>query len=375
MALILSEDQLLLRETAQTFLTDNSPVKRMRDLRDENDATGFTRPLWKEMADLGWVGILLSEEHGGSEMGLAELGVVMLECGRVLAPEPLLSSVLLGGNAVRLSDNEAAQKDVLPALATGDRLLAMALEETGRFAPYAIETTAKESGGSYTIDGAKRYVLDGHVADQIVVVARTSGSTGDREGLSLLLVDANAPGVSIERTTMLDGRNAAHVKFEGVEVGADQLLGNADLLDAVLDQATVALAAEMLGTAEETFERTLTYLKDREQFGVKIGTFQALKHRAGEMFSELEFARSIVLDALSAVDEGREDAPQSVSAAKAQCSKAARLIGAEAIQMHGGTGMTDEEDIGLFFKRLKAAELSLGDTTYHQRRFASLQGY
>ncbi len=375
MALTLSEEQLLLRETAQTFLADNSPVSRMRELRDANDGTGFTRALWKEMADLGWLGILLAEEHGGSEMGVAELGVVMLECGRVLAPEPLLSTVLLGSNAIRLSENEALQKDVLPAVAEGDRLIAFALEEARRFNPYAIETTAESKGGAYAINGSKRYVLDGHVADQIVVVARTGGASGEREGLALFLVDANASGVSIQRTHMIDGRNAAHVEFSDVEVGADRMLGDADLLDRVLDQATVALAAEAIGTAEEAFERTLTYLKEREQFGVKIGTFQALRHRAAEMFSELEFARSTVLDALSAVDEDRADAKQAVSAAKAQVSKTARLIGAEAIQMHGGTGMTDEEEIGLFFKRLKAAEITLGDDTYHLRRFASLQGY
>jgi len=375
MALTLSEEQLLLRDSAQSFLADHSPVSRMRELRDENDADGFTRALWKEMADLGWLGILLREEHGGSEMGLGELGVVMLECGKVLAPEPLLSTLLLGANAVRLGENEALQKDILPAVAEGDRLIALALEETGRFAPFAISTTAQESSGSFTLNGHKRFVLDGHVADQLVVVARTAGAAGDRDGVALFLVDANARGVGIQRTTMIDGRNAAHVELEGVEVGADRRLGDGELLERVLDQATAGLAAEMVGTAEECFERTLTYLKEREQFGVKIGSFQALRHRAAEMFSELEFARSAVLDALSAVDEERADARASVSAAKAQASKAARLIGAEAIQMHGGIGMTDEEEIGLFFKRLKAAEVSLGDATYHQRRFASLQGY
>ncbi|MCR9096601.1 MAG: acyl-CoA dehydrogenase family protein [bacterium] len=371
MAVILSEEQLMLRESAQTFLADQSPVTRMRELRDAFDEKGYTPEIWRQMADLGWLGILLDEDHGGSGMGVADLGVVLWECGRVLAPEPLLSTLLLGANAVRLSGNEPLQKDVLPAVAEGDRIVAFALEETGRFDPYGVAT--KVEGGA--ISGTKLHVLDAHVADQIVVVARTAGAVGDRDGLALYLVDASASGVTITRNNRVDGRNVAQVEFDGVEVGADRLLGNADLLDRVIDQATVGLAAEMLGTAEEAFERTLQYLKDREQFGEKIGTFQALRHRAAEMFSELEFARSIVRDALSAVDEGREDAAQCVSAAKAQASKAGRLIGAEAIQMHGGIGMTDEEEIGLFFKRLKAAELSLGDETYHQRRFATLQGY
>lgn len=371
MSVILSEEQLMLRESAQTFLADQSPVTRMRELRDAVDENGYTPAIWSQMADLGWLGILLAEEHGGSGMGVADLGVVLWECGKVLAPEPLLSTLLLGANAVRLSDNEVLQKDVLPAVAEGDRIVALAFEETGRFAPYAVSTRLED--GSVT--GKKLHVLDAHVADQIVVVARAAGSAGDRDGIALYLVDANAKGVSITRHRRVDGRNVAEVAFDGVEVGADRLLGGADLLDRVIDQATVGLAAEMLGTAEEAFERTLQYLKDREQFGARIGTFQALRHRAAEMFSELEFARSIVRDALSAVDEGREDAAACVSAAKAQASKAARLIGAEAIQMHGGIGMTDEEEIGLFFKRLKAAELSLGDATYHQRRFATLQGY
>ena len=371
MALILSEEQLMLRESAQTFLGDTSPVSRMRELRDAYDDKGYTPDVWKQMSELGWLGILLSEDHGGSDMGLSELGVVLLECGKVLAPEPLLSTLLLGANAVRLSDNDALQKDVLPAVAEGERVLAMALDEGGRFDPYAVST--KVENGAIT--GAKQHVLDGHVADQIVVVARASGTSGDRDGLALYLVDANASGVSITRNRRVDGRNVAEVKFDGVEVGPDRLLGDADLLDRVLDQATVGLSAEIIGTAEEAFERTLKYLKDREQFGEKIGTFQALRHRAAEMWSDLEFARSAVLDALAAVDEGRSDAAIAVSAAKSLASKTARLIGGEAIQMHGGIGMTDEEEIGLFFKRLKAAELSLGDATYHQRRFATLQGY
>ena len=375
MSLTLNEEQRLLSDSARSFLENNSPVSRMRALRDERDATGFSRAVWKNMAELGWLGIQLPVEHGGMGMGLSEIGVIMKECGRVLAPEPLLSTVLLGANAVALSTNEALHAEVLPAVAAGERLIAFALEETGRFDPYAIETAAVSTNGGYSITGEKRYVLDGHTADQVIVVARTAGASGDRDGLALLLVDADADGVEIIRTTMVDGRNAARIKFEGVTAGADHLLGGAELLDHVLDQATLGLAAEMVGMAEEAFEQTLRYLKDREQFGVKIGTFQALRHRAVEMFAELEFARSMVLDGLSAVDDGRGDVSLSVSAAKVQANKAARLIGSEGIQMHGGMGMTDELDIGLFFKRLRAADITLGDVSYHLRRFASLQGY
>ena len=379
MGLILSEDQLILRDMAKSFCEEKSPVERMRNLRDTGDATGFSRELWKEMGELGWIGILLPEGVGGADMGYGELGVVLAECGRVLVPEPFLSTVLLGGNAILLGGSEPLQKELLPEVCSGDRILAMAFQEQGRFAPYAVETAAARDGDGYKIRGEKRFVLDGHVADQLVTVARTAGSSGDRDGLSLFVVDAGAPGVSIQRTEMIDGRNAALVRFDDAAVDAARVLGEidggADLLDRVFDRATIGLCAEMLGTFEEAFERTLTYLKTREQFGVKIGTFQALRHRAAQMFGELEFARSVVRDAQTSIDEGRDDVAECASAAKARCSDVAVLIGGEAIQMHGGIGMTDEEEIGLFFKRLKAAEFTLGDANYHRSRYAGLRGY
>ncbi len=379
MGLILSEDQLILRDMAKSFCDEKSPVDRMRKLRDTRDETGFTRDLWKEMGELGWIGIPFPESVGGSEMGYGELGVVLGECGRVLAPEPFMSTVLLGGNAILLGGSEPMQKELLPDLCTGDRILALAFQERGRFAPYAVETSAKREGDSFRIRGEKQFVLDGHLADQIVTVARTAGGVGERAGLTLFVVDADTKGVSVQRTEMVDGRNAAVITFEDVDVDAGRVLaeidGGADVLDPVFDRATIGLCAEMVGSFEEAFERTLEYLKTREQFGVKIGTFQGLRHRASEMFGELEFARSVVRDAQSAIDEGRDDVAECASGAKARCSDVANLIGGEAVQMHGGIGMTDEEEIGLFFKRLKAAELTLGDAIYHRNRFASLRGY
>lgn len=379
MGLILSEDQLILRDMAKGFCDEKSPVERMRKLRDTQDASGFTRPLWKEMGELGWIGILFPEGVGGADLGYAELGVVLEECGRVLAPEPFLSTVLLGGNAILLGGSEPMHKELLPEVCSGDRILALALQEQGRFAPYAIRTSASRDGDGFRIRGRKQFVLDGHVADQIVIVARTAGSAGERDGLSLFAVDADAPGLSIQRTEMLDGRNAARITFDDTPVDAARVLGEidggADLLDAVLDRATIGLCAEMLGTFEEAFERTLEYLKTREQFGVRIGTFQALRHRAAQMFGELEFARSVVRDAQTSLDDARDDVAACASGAKSRCSDVAALIGGEAIQMHGGIGMTDEEEIGLFFKRLKAAEFTLGDAIYHRNRYASLRGY
>ncbi|MBW2240371.1 MAG: acyl-CoA dehydrogenase family protein [Deltaproteobacteria bacterium] len=379
MGLILSEDQLILRDMAKSFCDDKSPIDRMRRLRDTQDETGFSRELWKEMGELGWTGILFPEALGGADMGYGELGVVLAECGRVLAPEPFLSTVLLGGNAILLGGNEPLQKELLPDVCNGDRILCLAFQERGRFAPHAIETSATRDGDSFRIRGEKQFVLDGHMADQIVVVARTAGSTGERDGLTLLVVDAEANGVSIQRTEMIDGRNAARITFDDVAIDAARVLGEidggAEILDPVFDRATIGLCAEMVGCFEEAFERTLEYLKTREQFGVKIGTFQGLRHRAAQMFGELEFARSVVRDAQSSIDDGRNDVAACASGAKARCSDVANLIGGEAIQMHGGIGMTDEEEIGLFFKRLKAAEFTLGDAIYHRNRYASLRGY
>ncbi|MBW2290770.1 MAG: acyl-CoA dehydrogenase family protein [Deltaproteobacteria bacterium] len=379
MGLILSEDQLILKQTARSFLEEKSPVSRMHELRDTEDATGFSRALWKEMAEMGWTGIIFPEEFGGAGMAYGELGALLEECGRVLVPEPFMSTVLLGGNAILLGGSDPMKKDLLPGVCSGDRILAMSFQEHGRFNPYAIATRAKRDGDGYRIDGRQQFVLDAHVADQLIVVTRTSGEPGDRDGLTLFVIDADTAGLSIRRNQMLDGRNAADVLFEGVCVGAERVLGQidcgAELLDAVFDRAAIGLSAEMLGSFEEAFERTLAYLKEREQFGVKIGTFQALRHRVVDMFVELELARSVVREALNALDEGREDVSQMASAAKARCSDVASLITKEAIQMHGGIGMTDEEEIGLFFKRAKAAELTLGDAIYHRDRYASLREF
>jgi len=379
MALTLSEDQLLLKETARSFLAERSPVSRMRALRDTQDATGFSRALWKEMAEMGWVGIPFPEQYGGAGMGYGELAVVLEQCGRVLAPEPFLSTVLLGGAAILLGGSDPIKKDVLPAVCSGDHFVALALQERGRFDPLSVATRAEREGDGYRIDGSKQYVLDAHVADRLVVVARTRGGTNDRDGLTIFLVDREAEGLSVRRNHMVDGRGAADVSLEAVRVGADRVLGDvgggADLLDAVCDRAAIGLSSEMLGTAEEAFERTLAYLKSREQFGVKIGTFQALRHRAADLWVELELARSVVREALGALDAGRDDVSLLASAAKARCSDVCSLIAREALQMHGGIGMTDEEEIGLFFKRAKAAELTLGDAIYHRDRYARLRGY
>jgi alkylation response protein AidB-like acyl-CoA dehydrogenase len=379
MALVLTEEQELLQETAREFVKDRSPVAKLRELRDARDPVGFSRDLWKEMAQLGWAGIVFPEEYGGAGLGYAELGVVLEECGRQLVAEPFLSTVLLGGNAVLLGGSETQRKDVLPDLCAGERILAMALQESPHHDPYRIALRAEPIGDGYRLSGEKLFVLDGQVADQLAVVARTSGEVGDREGITLFLVNADARGIDVTRTFMVDSRNAARVRFDGVEVDRSALLGEVDrgaaVLDPLLDRATIGLCAEMLGGFQEAFERTLQYLKDRKQFGVPIGSFQALKHRAALVFCEVELACSVVMEALRAADEDRADVPELASIAKARCADAYFLIGNEGIQMYGGIGMTDEEEIGFFLKRARVAQMTLGDAAYHRDRLARLRGF
>lgn len=377
MALALTEDQQILQSTAREFVAANAPVTHLRGLRDSKDATGFSRDLWQEMAKLGWAGLTFDEASGGSGLGYAELAVLFEECGRTLVPSPFLSSVVLGAECVRRGAEEALRTRILSGVAQGETLLALALDERAHFAPYEVETRAEAAGDGYRLTGEKRFVLDGHVADRLVVVARTSGRAGDRDGLTLFLVDRLAKGVTVSRTTMVDNRNAALVGLDGVapEAVLGQVDGGADILDAALDRATAALCAEMVGLMTEAFEQTIEYLKTREQFGVKIGTFQALKHRAAAMYAELELSRSIVRELVTAIDEDGPDVPALVSVAKARCSDAASLISREMLQMHGGIGMTDEADIGFYLKRARVSELSFGDASYHRDRFATLQGY
>ena len=379
MSLALTEEQELLRNTAREFIAEHSPVKELRRLRDSNDPVGFSRDLWKQMAELGWAGIVLPEDLGGADLGYAELGLVLEECGRTLAATPLVSTVLLGANALLLAGNGTQQKDLLGAVAKGETILALALQEGPHHAPYQVATRAEATADGWKLTGKKTFVQDGHVADPLIVVARTAGKPGERDGLGLFLVKKGARGLDVKRTTMVDGRNSANVALDGVEVDKSACVGHAgrgaDLLDPVLDRATIGVAAELLGTVIEAFERTVAYLKTRTQFGVPIGSFQALKHRAAAMFTEVELSRSIVLDALRAIDEKRPDVALIASIAKARVSDTAQLVSNEAVQMHGGIGVTDEEEIGLFLKRARVAELTLGDGAYHRARFAQLSGF
>ena len=374
----LTSDQEMLQRTVRDLLRERSPASAVRKLRDERSQDGFDRRLWRELAELGVVGVAIPEEHGGSGLGYRELGIVCEELGKNLVASPFFASSVLAGELLKLHGSES-QRSVLARVSAGEELLALAYNEAPHHAPERCATRAEPTGDGFVIRGQKRFVLDAHVAGRIYVLARTAGGDRDFSGLTLFEVDARAPGVCVERVHMVDGRNAAHVSLEGVQVSRQAIVGELDhalaALEGTLDRAHIALAAEMLGGARAAFEMTVDYLKTRKQFGVLIGTFQALKHRAADLYAELELSRSVVIDALRALDDARADVPGMASIAKARLSDVFMRVTAEAVQMHGGIGVTDEHDIGLYYKRARTAELLLGDGNYPRARFAGLRGY
>ena len=376
MPLILSEEARLVRDTALDFFRQRSPVTALRKLRDSNDADGFSRDLWRQMADLGWTGFLVGEDDGGSGFGMTGLAQVMEASGRSLAATPLMSTALLGASLLALAGSERQKADHLQPLLAGEHIVALGLEETSRHAPDRIALSAEPDGAGYRLNGEKCFVLDGHVADTLIVAARTRGGvTGG--GITLFLV----PGEATIRTRliMVDSRNAARIRLDNVTVGTEAVLGRVDgggdVLDLTLDRARAGLAAEMLGSAQEAFDRSVQYLKDRKQFGVPIGSFQALKHRAAQMFCEVEMTRSAVFAAVSSLDQNGSDAAALASLAKCKANETLFLCGNEAVQMHGGIGMTDEHEIGFFLKRSRVAQAGFGDTQFCRDRYARLSGY
>ena len=376
MPLVLNEDQNMLKDSAKNFCADNAPITQLRRLRDEKDEKGFDQDTWRQMVELGWAGITVPEDFGGLGFGYMGLGVVMEECGRTLTASPLFSTAVLGSSAIINGGTQEQKIQLLGQVVSGELLLALALEETPHHNPYGVSAMVEQTDAGYKVTGSKKFVLDGHIADKLVVAARSSGKSGDREGLTILLVDREAVGVSVTRTIMADSRNAANIELDGAE---GVILGEegkgADVLDKVLDTGRILLAAEMLGGIQECFERTVEYLKTREQFGVPIGSFQALKHRAAQMFCEVELSKSVVLEALSALDEDSDQVAELASLAKTRLNDTYNLVSSEGVQMHGGIGMTDEYEIGFFMKRSRVCEHTLGGSSFHRDRYGVLQGY
>lgn len=379
MTMVLSEEQTLLKDTAREYIQAQCPVDAFRKIRDDETAPGYSPAQWRTMAELGWPGILLPEDCGGMDFGYVGLGGIMEEAGRTLLASPLFATVILGAQCVHKGGNTAQRERILPAVVNGECTLALALDEGAHHAPLQTAMSARADGEQFVLQGTKTFVLDGAIADQLVVVARTAGTPGEEHGLTLFLVDATTAGIARHDLTLMDARSAARLEFVDVCVDRSAVLGQLDqgreILSPVLDAGCILLAAEMLGGIAECFDRTVDYLKEREQFGVKIGSFQALKHRTAKLFAEIELCRAAVQAGLTALDQGSDQVPLLASLAKTRLNDIAKLVTNEAVQMHGGIGVTEELDIGLFLKRARVTAQILGDSSYHSDRFARLSGY
>lgn len=371
MPLILTDEQAMLAEAAQGFLAEQGPVAHLRELRDARHPDGLSRDLWRAFGEMGFAGAIIPEAYGGSGLGAVEAGLLMEAIGRNLTPSPLLSTGLLASRALTDGGSETQKAEWLPRFAAGEAIAALAVDEGAKHRPDRIETRAERAGNGWRLEGSKALVVDGHVADLLIVAARTD------EGLGLFLVDPEARGVSVERTMMVDAHNAARIQLSGVTVDADAPLGAPDdqLLGRVLDLGRAAVAAEMAGAAQAAFDLTLAHLRERRQFGKAIGEFQALQHRAARLWSELEITRAMILKALQALDAASPEAPLLVAAAKARAGKSGGLAVQEAVQMHGGVGMTDAFDVGLYMKRMRVASELFGDAGFHAEAVARLGGY
>lgn len=374
MSLVLNEEQRLLQTSAKEFIKQEMPITAFREVRANGN--GFDRNTWTKMAELGWAGMVIPEEFDGLDFGFMGLGAVLEQMGKHLAASPIISTVAVASSAIVLAGSQQQKQDLLPKIASGELCIALALEEQAHHQPLRAELTATTSASGFVLNGKKTFVLDGVNAQQLIVVA---SQPDDESALSLFILDAEASGITRNKCTMIDGRDVADIEFKDVAIDSTALLGelgnSADVLSQILDRGRICIAAEMLGGAQECFERTVEYLKEREQFGVKIGTFQALQHRCAIMYTQLELAKSVVLDALSSLDDNRADIAQLASLAKANVNDVFELVTSEAVQMHGGIGITDELDIGLFLKRSRVCNQIFGNTGFHQDRYASLCGY
>ncbi|PXA84632.1 acyl-CoA dehydrogenase [Caulobacter sp. D4A] len=373
---VLTEEQTMLRDAARSWAQESAPVSALRKLRNEGSKASFDPAAWGEMGQMGWAGVVVPEAHEGSGFGYLGLGLILEETGKTLAASPLLSTALIAASALELGGSDAQKAAWLPKIAAGEIVASLAVDEHAHHNPTRIDLGYKEFGG-YVLNGTKTFVLDGEAADLLIVAARAEGTSGT-DGITLFLVPGDAKGVTRSHLSLADSRGAAKITFDNVEVGADAVLGQEGhgwaVLEPVLDRAYAGLAAEMLGTATAAFEITLDYLKTRTQFGQVIGTFQALQHRAAKWFTDLETTRSCVEAALEAFDAGA-DSRALASLAKAKASEVLHLASNEMVQMHGGIGMTDEHDAGLYMKRARVAEALFGGASFHRDRYARLMGF
>ena len=378
MSLVLNEEQIFLKDSAKKFASEKTPTTHFREVRDSEIESCYDDKVWQEMVSLGWTGILIPEEFGGSNFGVAGISSILEELGRTLTPSPLFSTAVVGVSLIKHA-NDDVKKDILSKVVEEGLRLCFAIEESNHHNPLKIVCEAQKDGKNYNISGEKSFVIDGGFADMVIIACRTSGKEGSKNGLSLFVVDANAKGLTVTPTKMVDSRNAANMKFDDVKVSSDMLIGEEgkayEIIESVLDISRAAISAEMLGSALQAYEITLDYLKEREQFGSKIGSFQALQHRAAIMFSELELCKSCVIESITSFDEGGNDSERLASLAKAKVGEVFHLVSNESVQMHGGIGVTDEYDIGLYLKRARVAEQIFGNSDFHKNRYAELTGY
>ena len=379
MKLILNEEQQMLRDSAKDFAEQKTPVSHFRGLRDNKDPLNWDKEVWKEMVDLGWSGILIPEEFGGSDFGLAGISVIMQEVGKTLTPSPLFATAVLGASAITSFGTQDQKSKYLPLIASGEITTALAVDEESHHAPANTITKAELVKEKWVLNGKKKFVVDGASADVLIILARTSGAKGENTGLTLFILDASAKGIEIIKTDMADCRNYANIVLDNVKVDKAAILGDqesgGEAIDKILDEGRIALASEMLGNSEAAFEMTINYLKERKQFGVLIGTFQALQHRAAEMFCEIELTKSAVMAAMQGADENNNDLQRMASLAKSIAGETLYLVSNESVQMHGGIGVTDEYDIGFFMKRARVAEVIFGGANFHQERYANLSNF
>ncbi|MBX7539608.1 acyl-CoA dehydrogenase family protein [Qipengyuania sphaerica] len=379
MPLYYDDDQAMLAETAQQFMGEEGAIpKQLRHWRDRDCKDGFGHGLWKQFAEMGFTGMLVGEDDGGLGMGHVEAGIVLEQIGRNLTPSPFLSSSVLAATALKHGGDDVRGR-WLPGLIEGEKVYAVAIDEGAKHRPETIACRAEKSGNGFKLSGKKDFVVYGASSEMIVVAARTSGSDSDTDGVTLFAVPQDASGMSHDSVRLVDSSMASHVTFDGVELDGDAVIGEVDggreVLNAMLMAGRVGAAAEGVGVAQGAMDMTVDYLKQRKQFGKLIGEFQALQHRAAHLYSEVEIARAVTIKAAQLLDGGSEKADLMASVAKAKVAKAAGLAVKEGVQMHGGIGMTDEYDIGLYMKRDRALQEFLGDQYYHAGRVAEMSGY
>ncbi|MEK9612545.1 MAG: acyl-CoA dehydrogenase family protein [Flavobacteriaceae bacterium] len=372
MGLVITEEQKMLKDSAAELLKTKAPISQMRILRDQGYQS-FDSSTWEEMVAMGWTALTVPEQYNGLDFGYVGLGQILEETGKHLTKSPLISSILLGATALRYSDNESLKERYFPGIMSGDVQLAYAMQEREHFQAIYSDTHAKLEEDHYVINGKKTMVIDGMNATHFVVMVQMEAD------LYFFLVDTESEGITLKNSILMDSGNYAEVHLDQVKVSTEHLLNiktnGEKMLHRILASAYSGLSAEMLGICQQAFDLTIRYLKERQQFGVVIGTFQGLQHRAAKMFCELELCKSVVLKALQRIDQGEDDALKYGHLAKAKLSKTIKLITSEAIQMHGGIGVTDDADIGFYLKRARVLEQLFGGYNYHLDQLARLKNY